>query len=281
MCSLTFLFLILTAAYTAMSLDHAGTPLDGFLFSGIVSGLFALLGVIIGVADETLAKRLGIGLIGALGLCGVFLLHPQFDAWGLLLSICRLVLMGTVFLWVRHRRNVVFSNRPGSPACEWGKLRLLHLFGFTLIVALFLSLVRILKQYDGSGGDAWLIVVVVSFGVFAAMVPLFSAIATIGRPDIVSAIPCVLAILTLAMCMGFFAYSQTDSWRMGIRFSLKSILEASTVAGALLALRLRGYYLASIRADSTIDIAEETASHGVTMAGRLAANICFPPCDDP
>lgn len=241
--SLTFLIILFVTAYAASRVDHAGGSLNGFVFNGFISGLFALLGVVLGVADEKLPKRLGVAAFGAFGLSLVFLLRPQFNVWELLLSICRLIVLGAAFIWVRRSWNVVFTCRSSFPIFDLGKPKLSHLFGFITTVAILLSFMRFLKHYNGPGGNAFLVVVTAYVGIFAALIPLLAATAALGQRDL-SAVPLfALAILMLATCMGVFSFSQTDSWLTGLRWSLNSILEALTIASAVLALRLGGYKL--------------------------------------
>jgi len=56
--SLTFLLVLFAIAYAAAKVDHCGTPLNGFVFNGVISGLFAVLGVVFGVAEAKLPQRL-------------------------------------------------------------------------------------------------------------------------------------------------------------------------------------------------------------------------------
>ena len=127
------------------------------------------------------------------------------------------------------------------------------MFGFTTTIALFLSFTRFLKDYNGPGGDAFLIVITVLVGVFAALIPLAAATVALGQRDWSATPSFILAILMLAACMGGFSYSQTDSWQSGLQWSLHSIWEALIVAGAILVLRLVGYRLISLQPNSTTD----------------------------
>ena len=278
---LTILFILFATAYLASSLDRDGTPLDGFLFYPVISAQFAMLGVVFGISDEFFPKRFSIVLFGAIGLCVVFLLRPHFNGWELLLSAARLILLGCVFTFIRHYQRLVFTGRDGSSHVAWRKLHLWHLFVFTSIVALFLAFIRFLKSYDGPSSDMFLLAVTVFVGVFAALIPLMAAIAAIGQRDPSAGIPFAVAILLLATCMGFFSYSQTDSMHTGLQWSLNSILEALTITGMLLALRLCGYHLTSFGSDSVPRRAEPSDPHGAAVAGGVAIENLLPPPGDP
>ena len=254
----SYLVVLLATAYAASWVDHTGTLLDGFIFNGIVSGLFALLGVVLGIFDESIPKRLSFVLLGAVGLCAIFLLRPQFNGWELLLSVVRLVLLCLFFGILRARRNVVFTSRRPSQLTGWGNLKLWHLFGFTSIVAMFLAFVRFLKDYDGPGGEIFTIAVIVIVAIFAATIPLMAAYATIGQRDFLHGIPFALLVVMIAACIGIFSYSQTDDLRTGLQWSVNSIVEALTLTVALLLLRLRGYHLSWLQPDSSIRRAEHS-----------------------
>ncbi len=251
MSSLTFLFVLLAIASCAAGVDHAGSLLNGFVFNGVASGVFALLGIVVGMASENLEKRLGVAAAGVFGLFGVFLLRPQFNEAELLLSSSRLIVLSVFSVWVRHRRRLVFTNHLRSAGSEWGKLTLSHLFAFTAAIAAFLAFSRFLKDDHELRGAMFLVTMTIIVGVFAALVPFIAALAAIGAQNLWSGTLFSLAILMLAMCMGVFVYSQTDSLNTSLQFSLNSILEALTVTGALLVFRCRGYHLASLRTNSS------------------------------
>ncbi len=248
----SYLVVLVTTAYFASWVDTIGTLLGGLIFNGTASGIFALLGVVLGILDESILKRLGVVILGTLGLSAVFVLRPQFNGWEFLLSLVRLFLLSVSFGIVRIHWHVVFTSRRPSQPTAWENVKLWHLFGFTSIAAMFLALVRFLKDYDGPGEGVFMLAVTVTVGIFAATVPLTAAFTAMGARDLLHGASFALPVAMLAACMGIFSFSQTNSIHTGLQWSVNSVVEALTVAIGVFLLRLQGYRLGHLQPDRSI-----------------------------
>ena len=278
--SLPFLIVLIAGAFVASWIDRGAGAFDGFLFNAVVAAEFALLGVLLALVDAPITQRLRVVILGSVGIGFVSILRPFFNGWELLFAVMRLVVLAAVFAFIRVSRGLVLSNRDPSARVDWKALSLRHLFLFTAVVALFLSFVRLLKNYDGAGGDIFLVILTVLIGAFAGLVPVVAAIGALGQRSASGAVPYGVAVLLLATCMGAFAYSQTDNVNTGLRWSIGSVAEGLIIAGAILVARRRGYELVSDRLAVTTGAVGPPEAHEAVFGGSDLDSL-FPPPGEP
>ena len=235
----TVFFLI---AWAAHRVDQYRGVEQFYFFLGVLSGLFALLGVLVGLGSQSLKHRLAIAILASFGLI-IVCLWRQNGILEFCLGFIRILVLGPAWWAVRRMRGVVFCRREQLSEYRLQPIKLWHLFAFTFAVALFLGFVRLFKDYEGLVENVVLVIAVGSVGGFGALNPLIVSYAAMSLRHVSGAVPYVVVVLMLAFCLGALGYSQTDDPRELIYWSVVTFVEATVTALGIAVFRLAGYRL--------------------------------------
>jgi hypothetical protein len=230
-------------AIVASLLDKPGTQLYRYLFDGVLSAQFALVGIWLGMGDHRIGQRLTIAVLGIIGLSAVAVTRPFFNGWEFLLALVRLLVFGVVYSFIRRNRQLVFGRASAFVDVQMFRVSLKQLFGLIFGVAAFLALDRSLESYSGPWYSMFLVIATVMVGMGGALVPLVASLASLGKRNAASAIISGFAILVLAAAIAAFTYSQTNSWRTAAQWFTSSIVEALMICASIIAFRQCGFRL--------------------------------------
>lgn len=240
---IAFIVAQVVVSLVAARVDHLGAPLYGYVFLGVASAQFALLGILFGIGDLPKGRRYTMTSLGVVGLCAFASQHTPFNGWELLLALIRFPVLGAIFSSVRRNGKLVLSRTRACADVKLLQLTLKQLLVFTSVTAGFLALDRTLDSYGGPFYEILLLVFVIMLGVGGALASVIASAVTLSRRDVSGALVSAIVIIVLAAAMAWLSYSSTDSWIMASRGFALPVIEALVAGTSVVALRMFGYGL--------------------------------------
>ena len=178
---LLFLITHLAVLLAAQSHDSIDSQLYGYVYPGVVSSQFALLGIWLGVGGSAASYRIATALLGCIALCGLSFLRSPVNPWELLYELVRLPVLGLFFLAIRRKRGLVLKQ---TGRCADGKL-----FRTVLPHLLFLALLSVFifafwQKLESEGASYYrLVLPTILMGLAGSLVPLVVAPDVFGARD--------------------------------------------------------------------------------------------------